>query len=35
MRPSPELSKQKFAEEQTFIENFVAGLNKVRRALRL
>jgi len=23
------------AEEQTIIENFVAGLNKVRRALRL
>jgi hypothetical protein len=29
----PELFKQKFAEEQTIIENFVAGLDKVRRAL--
>jgi hypothetical protein len=29
----PELFKQNFAEEQTIIENFVAGLDKVRRAL--
>ncbi len=29
----PELFKQKFAKEQTIIENFVAGLDKVRRAL--
>jgi hypothetical protein len=29
----PERFKQKFAEEQVIIENFVAGLDKVRRAL--
>tara|TARA_R110000751_G_C13795394_1_gene483434 strand:+ start:69045 stop:70952 length:1908 start_codon:yes stop_codon:yes gene_type:complete len=29
----PESFKQKFAEEQVIVENFVAGLDKVRRAL--